>query len=260
LSATSTWLPSRATPVSKPGLYIPVRAGRLARWLVSLVGLAVLGAAAWGVTHSRVFELRSLRVTGTVHLTAADVASIGGLSSRTNVLWLSTGALERRLERDPWIRDVRISRTLPADLSIRIIERSPAAIVAPSQVLLSSDGVVLGPADPSSRLPVIEGQPRVGSGVTRLPAGLPALQVIRSLPQSVVPFVARVGFDSAGRLTLVLRSGTPVVFGDAGRAAEKGAALEALLRWVDGTGVRAESIDLTVPTAPAIRTQPGAAA
>lgn len=235
---------------------IPVRAGRIARWLVALAGLLTLGAAAWAVTHSRVFELRSLRVTGNVHLSTADVAAVGDLSPRTNVLWLSMGALERRLERDPWIRDVRISRTLPGDLSIRITERSPVAILTGSRMLISADGVVLGPADSSMRLPSIEGQPRVVLGMTRVPEGLPALQVARWLPRSIDTLVARVGFDRQDRLTIFLRTGIPVVFGDAGRAAAKGAALEALLRWVARTGVHPASIDLTVPTAPAIRPQP----
>jgi cell division protein FtsQ len=219
---------------------------------MSLLGLSLVAVATWGVTHSRIFDLRSLRVTGNVRLSSADVAALGGLDSRTNVLWLSSGALERRLEADPWIRDARISRTLPSFLSIAIVERTPAAVLAGSRVLVSSDGMILGQAGEAFGLPVIgeEVQPKAGSG--RLPSELPALRVVRSLPTSLVPSVARIGADGSGRLTLNLRDGTRVVLGDADGAEAKAAALEALLRWIERTGVRAASIDVTVPTAPAL--------
>jgi cell division protein FtsQ len=219
---------------------------------MSLVGLSLVGVATWGVTHSRIFELRSLRVTGNVRLSSADVAALGGLDSRTNVLWLSSGALERRLEADPRIRDARISRTLPSFISIAIVERIPAAILAGSRILVSSDGIMLGQADDTTRLPVIgaEAQPKGGGG--RLPSELPALRVVRSLPPSLASSVARIGADDSGSLTLKLRDGTRVVLGDADRVEAKAAALEALLRWIDRTGMRVAYIDVTVPTAPAL--------
>ena len=220
---------------------------------MSLIGLSLVGAATWGVTHSRIFELRSLSVTGNLRLSSADVAALGGLDSRTNVLWLSTGALERRLEADPWVRDARISRTLPSFISIAIVERTPAAILAGSRILVSSDGIMLGQADDTTRLPVIgvEAQPKGGGG-GRLPSELPALRVVRSLPPSLASSVVRIGADDSGSLILKLRDGTRVVLGDADRVEAKAAALEALLRWIDRTGVRVAYIDVTVPTAPAL--------
>jgi cell division protein FtsQ len=219
---------------------------------MSVIGLGLVGVATWGVTHSRIFEMRSLKVTGNVRLSSSDVAALGRLDSRTNVLWLSGGALERRLEADPWIRDAQISRTLPSFISIAIVERTPAAVLAGSRALVSSDGIILGRAGDTARLPVIaaEAQPKVVSG--RLPIELPALRVVRSLPASLIPSVARIGVDGSGQLTLSLRDGTRVVLGDADEVGPKAAALQALLRWIDRTGVGAAYIDVTVPTAPAL--------
>ena len=253
MSATSTWHPSRgATDRTAGPLAVPARRGRVRRWAVGAIGLSLLGAAAWGVTHSRVFELRSLTVTGNEHLSSAQVASIGGVTSRTNVLWLSSGALERRLEGNPWIKEARISRTLPSFLSIAIVERTPAGILAGSRLLVSSDGVVLGQADPETPLPLIEVEARPTGTPAVLPSDLPALRIVRELPAELAPRVAHVGFDRSDRLTLTLRGGIRVILGDGEAGAAKAAALRALLKWIDRSNVRIAYIDLTVPTAPAV--------
>jgi cell division protein FtsQ len=253
LSATSTWHPSRgATERGAGALVVPAHYGRARRWAVGAVGLCLLAAAAWGVTHSRVFELRSLTVTGNSHLSSAQVASIGGVTSRTNILWLSPGALKLRLEGNPWIKEASISRTLPSLLSIAVVERTPAAVLAGSRLLVSSDGVVLGRADPATTLPLIEAEVP-GSGThALLPADLPALRIARELPPELLSRVARIGFDRSDRLILTLRGGIRVILGNGEAGAAKAAALGALLKWIDRHGIGIAYIDLTVPTAPAV--------
>jgi cell division protein FtsQ len=253
LSATSIWHPSKGgSRPSDRALSVAVVARPWRRWLSAVVGLSPVGGAGWGVTHSRIFDLRSLSVSGNVHLTSSEVASIGDLRSRTNILWLSTGALKRRLERNPWIRDVRISRVLPSAVSIAIVERTPVAILARSRLLVSSDGVVLGPADTRFRLPLIEGDAGGGDGAARISPQNPALQIARALPESLVLRVASVGPDRSGGLVLTLSDGTVVLLGDAADAQAKAAALLSLLRWIERAGVRVGHIDVSVPTAPAI--------
>jgi cell division protein FtsQ len=238
---------------ASPDITVSPRRGSRARWLQSVLGLALIGTAAWSVTHSRIFDLRSLRVSGNVHLSSAQVATIGGLGSRTNVLWLSTGGLERRLESNPWIRDARISRTLPSGISIVVVERKPAAILAGSGLVVSGDGVILGPGGEEANLPAIGGGiGRIGPDTSRLPFDLPSLQMVRSLPPALAPLVARIGSDPSRGLILTLQGGTPVFLGDADRAPAKTTALLAMLRWIDRYAVRPAYIDLTVPTAPAL--------
>lgn len=237
--------------MGRPGLVLPARTGRFRRLAVTLVGLSLIGSAAWGVTHSRIFALRSLTISGNVHVSAAEVARVAGLDPRTNVLWLSSGAVTGRLKSDPWIRDVRVSRTLPSAVSVTVVERTPVAILAGSRLLVSSDGVVLGPADATTRLPVIEG-PRGHVGSAGLPSDLPALRVAASLPKDLATKLLRVGSSPSGDLALTLRDGTKVVFGDAEQAQAKAAALQALLRWMGRTGIRPAYIDVSVPMAPAV--------
>jgi hypothetical protein len=55
-----------------------------------------------------------------------------------------------------------------------------------------------------------------------------------------------------GGLTLILRSGVQVLYGDASEAGSKGRALSSLLSWAKKQGVRADHIDLRAPAAPAL--------
>src|SRR4029453_9177296 len=134
---------------------------------------------------------------------------------------------------------------LPSVLSIAIVERTPAGVLAGSGLLVSSDGVVLGGAGSTPALPALEWAGTGEGDPTRLPVDLPSLQVLRALPGDLVARVDRIGVDRSGRLTLTLREGTRGILGDAEAAAEKVAALRALLGWVDRNEARIAYIDLT---------------
>jgi cell division protein FtsQ len=219
-----------------------------------LAGLAAIGAAGWGATMTPLFEMRTLHVSGNRHLTDAEVARLAGLSRSTNVLWLRGDAVARRIERDPWILRARVARSLPGTVSVSIQERRPVAIVEAgrSLLLVSGDGVVLGQARASARLPVIHvsgARLAVGNRLPRTPA---ELLVARSLPAAVRGKVQRITTPDHGGLTLILRSGVQVLYGDGSEAGAKGRALSSLLSWAKKEGVRPDHIDLRAPAAPAL--------
>ncbi|HEV8421449.1 MAG TPA: FtsQ-type POTRA domain-containing protein, partial [Actinomycetota bacterium] len=227
------------------------------RWTASiLVGLAVIAAAGWWATNTPLFDLRTLTVSGNRHLSDAAVARLAGLSSSTNVMWLRTDALAERIERDPWVLRASVSRTLPATVTVSIEERSAVAIVESGRVLLfvSGDGVVLGRAraGASARLPAIAlpGAPMaMGTRIARAPA---VLVVARSLPAGIRAGVERIIQVAPDSLILILRNGARVLYGDDSEADAKGRALSSLLAWARERGIRADSIDLRSPAAPAL--------
>jgi hypothetical protein len=53
-------------------------------------------------------------------------------------------------------------------------------------------------------------------------------------------------------LTVILRDGVRVLYGDASEAGAKGRALSSLLSWAKKQGIRAEYIDVRAPGAPAL--------
>lgn len=255
MSAISTSHPSSRVVLRTevPTVVLPGRRG-LASWFVLSVGLAVVVGASWWVTNSPVFDLHSLQVRGNVHVSGAEVARLSGLGSTTNVLWFATGAVERRLESDPWILDARITRDLPSGITITVEERVPVAVSSgPHRMLLAGDGVVLGPAGQDVRLPIVQTSGGLHAG-DRVPAS-DALAVVRSVPLGLLPLVAEVGHDSAGSLVLGLRDGVSVLYGDATAAGAKSEALRAVLAWASRHGIRPGSVDVRAPTAPALSPQ-----
>jgi cell division protein FtsQ len=214
------------------------------------VALAVV--ALW-VTHSAVFRVRDLTVTGNQHLAKAAVLRLAGVDDHTNVLWLSTGRVERRLDRSPWIQAAHVSRALPSAISITITERAPAATVrAGSQLyLVSADGLVLDRTSHATPRPVIEvseGSVSVGSKVRQAFA---ALEAIVALPEPLRDRVRVANVGPGGDLVLRLEGGVRAIYGDGSGAGAKAQALAAVLAWAARHGVALSYVDVRAPVTPA---------
>jgi len=256
LSATSTLQPSEAVGLGGPAfpaepVHAPGRRIGSKGLAAILAGLVVIVTATWWVTNSPLFDMRTLRITGTHHLSTSAVAREAGLDGRTNVLWLSAGAVANRLRSDPWILSAHVSRLLPATVEVVIRERTPVAIVSGQSLLVAADGTVLGPAGGRSDLPLID-VPAVSVG-GRVPSGLPGLAVARTLPPEMRGLVQQVSQDATVGLTLLLRDGAKAVYGDSTQAAAKAASLEAVMSWAEAHNVRPASIDVRSPDVPALR-------
>lgn len=229
-----------------------IRPRPLRAWIASGVGLAAIAAVAWMVAMSPLFRLRTLTVSGTRHLTHADVARLGGIGPRTNVLRLSPASLEDRIEREPWVRSVQISRSLPGTLSIVVSERQAAARTSTGWIV-SADGVVLGRAASTSTLPLIWTTERLQAGQVVRSERAPGLLVAAGLTFGLRGRVARIDVDARGAVTLLLRDGTRVIYGDASSLAAKARALAGVLRWARAHGVEGGLVDVSAPSAPALR-------
>jgi cell division protein FtsQ len=232
------------------------RAGRgrsLAPWAGLVVGLALVVAGAWWATNTHLFDLRRVSVEGTVHLSPDEVLRLAGLGEGTNVLWTPPGDVERRLERHPWVLDARVSRSLPSSLSITVREREPVARTrGPRPLLVASDGTVLGPAGEEWRLPTVSVPGDDLRAGARVSPHAPALTVARDLPPALRRAVGAVTADRTGRVTLELLDGTRVLFGSADDVKEKAASLQAVLSWARAAGLRPRTVDVRVPSAPAL--------
>lgn len=221
-------------------------------WVLAVVFVALAVGAGWWVTHSAIFQARTVSVTGNHRLTDEQVLRLGGVSPRTNVLWFSPGAVEAALEASPWIASARVARTLPSTISITVSELSAFAVLdtGTDRYLLAEDGTVLGAAARHSTLPVVRmGRSPVRTG-SRFAAAGSQLEAIASLPEGVRPIVVRSEIDPRRGLVLVLTGGVDVLYGDAGDAAAKGQALSAILDWAERGGVHLATVDVRIPATP----------
>jgi cell division protein FtsQ len=203
-----------------------------------------------------VFDLRDLKVDGNTHLTVTQVARLSGLTDQSNVLWTRAGSVEQRLESDPWVLHVTVTRHLPSGITIDIVERVPTAVTAGDPpMLVAGDGTVLGRATPTTELPLIVPPP---GGVTvgeRLPVST-ELAILAALPDSLRPLVTTVTREGDGSLALLMRDGVTVYYGDASEVAAKAEALHAVLGWANRAHVHPAYVDVRAPGAPAIGAVP----
>ena len=204
------------------------------------------------VSRSSLLRLRHLEVVGTSSLTRAQVVRLAALSSSTNVLWFDAGAVERRLESDPWVATATVSRRLPGTIRISVVERAPVAMIRTEVAftLLAADGVALGTVAADPMLPEIV----VMTG-SSLPEGnapaQAAARAIAGLDGGRRPAVVRAVVD-AGALSVELDGGMRVEFGDTTGIEAKTAAARQILRWATTQGASVASVNVTAPDSPAV--------
>lgn len=229
-----------------------VAAVRGRRLLAAMIAAAVvIVATSLGVSRSSLLHLRRLEVVGTTSLTRAEVVRLAGLSSSTNVLWFDPGAVERRLESDPWIATATVSRRLPGTIRISMVERAPVAMVRDERgfTLVATDGVALSTVEADPALPeivVVAGSSvRWGNAQARAAAA----RAIAALEGGRRPAVVR-AVVRAGTLTVVLDGGTRVEFGEPIGIEDKAAAARRILRWAASQRASVARVNVIAPDSP----------
>ena len=230
-----------------------VRAIRGRRLVATMIVASLtIAAGSLVVSRSSLLRLRHLEVVGTSSLTRAQVVRLAALSSSTNVLWFDAGAVERRLESDPWVATATVSRRVPGTIRISVVERAPVAMIRTEVAftLLAADGVALGTVAADPMLPEIV----VMTG-SSLPEGnapaQAAARAIAGLDGGRRPAVVRAVVD-AGALSVELDGGTRVEFGDTTGIEAKTAAARQILRWATAQGASVASVNVTAPDSPAV--------
>jgi cell division protein FtsQ len=192
-------------------------------------------------------------VEGNVHLSRAQVLRLGGVGPDTNLVWLWPASVEGDVESSPWVASATVERAFPSSLTISVVERVAVAVAgSPKRYLIAADRTVLGPAAGGPSLPWVEtGEGRLRTG-ERLAEPAAAFTAVAALPPKLRPEVARAILDDQGVLTMTLRDGATVIYGDTSQAEEKGLALWALLRWADRHDVVPATLDVRAPARPAL--------
>jgi cell division protein FtsQ len=217
------------------------------RTAVAAVGF-VVAALVVLVAASGLFAARQIDVRGQIHLTADEIRRAASVHGAPSMLRLDTAAVERRVERLPWVADARVSISWPNTLVIRVTEWEPVAYV-PNHgryALVAASGRVLDEVieRPSAyvKLVGLHTVPRPGA---TLAVGN-AVDVVDRLPEALRRQVAGVDF-SGGGVALRLSGGMAIRLGDISGMPEKAGAALAVLG-ANTTGCR--YIDVSVPSAP----------
>jgi cell division protein FtsQ len=239
-----------ATSTSRLAELVAAVRGR--RLVAGVIAAAVaIVATSLVVSRSSLLQLRHLEVVGTTSLTRAEVVRLAGLSSSTNVLWFDQGAVERRLESDPWVATATVSRRLPGTIRISVVERAPVAMIRDDRgfTIVATDGVALSTLEADPALPeivVVDGSSvRWGNAQARAAAA----RAIAALEGGRRPAVVR-AVVLAGTLTVELDGGTRVEFGEPIGIDAKAAAARRILRWATTQRAPVARVNVIAPDSP----------
>ena len=224
------------------------------RWVaapLAAVGLVVLG---FGFTASPLFDVRSVVVTGAVHLQTAQVVRDAGLDRPANVYWFRKSDARRGLDANPWIASAAITRELPHTVRIDVVERRAASrvLVGSRWLLVEPDGTVLGPGGRHRPLPELPATTALTVGERSDRLLLPASVAARMTPW-LRARVRSILSQHGEEVVLELTHGGRVALGRPTDLDAKVNALSGILRWAGRHHRLLEYVDLRAPLAPAAR-------
>jgi cell division protein FtsQ len=211
---------------------------------VALLVIGVLAAVGWVLLGSRLLVVRSVEVNGTGLAPRDRIVATAGIRPGLPMVRLGTGAVEARLERLREVESATVRRQWPATVQITVRERIPVVAVERAGRFhqLDRHGVTVtdGPSPPPG-LPTLSA---ASPGPTDT-STLVALKVVGELPKSLAARLRGVEAASPDTVTLRLRDGLTVIWGSAGRSAEKVRLIEALR--ASPAGRQARTIDVSSP-------------
>jgi cell division protein FtsQ len=228
--------------------------------LCALIALPVLGGAWMWLRHSSFVAVEHVRIAGAHGQQAGAIeAALTEAAKRQSTLDVSSAQLKAAVSRFPEVAAIHVTTSFPHAMRIAVVERTPVAalLIGGTRVAIGADGVALGAAAQTGSLPTVADDVAPPSGGrARNPLVLQALAVLGALPHALTKYVARAYFSQRG-LTVALRTGLLVYFGDATRPHAKWLALAAVLAQPSSAG--ALYVDVRTPERAAAGFAPGSA-
>jgi cell division protein FtsQ len=209
-----------------------------------LAGFAIIAAVAWALLGDRLLVVRSVTVTGTQLVAPAQVIAAADVPLGTPLIRVDAGAVAQRVEAIPQVASATVTKDWPDHVAIVVTERVPSLAVRMAgggYDLLDRTGTIVRRAKTRpAGLPelattlaggALRGDPAVAAAADALAELDPALA--RSVAKVSVASVLSGDGDSvvtAQQVTLSLRDGKTVVWGDSSDVARKNRELTILLR------------------------------
>lgn len=126
--------------------------GGLKRSLVNVLVFLVVAGGCWVgwqayllVTRADMFQITGVDVKGARQLGGSDLKAIAGVFTGRNIFAVDLEEAVQRARANPWVKDVRIHRSLPNRITMVFTERVPAVILdtGAGRYLMDGDAVVI---------------------------------------------------------------------------------------------------------------------
>ncbi len=223
-------------PASPPAGGSRRRRVRRRWWVAAAVTVAGLGWLGWGSPATLVEHVVVEAPRG---LSAESIRLASGISAADHVPAVDADAVRAAIMGAiPAVADVQVQRSLPHTIRLEVTARSPLAAVQSGKgfLVMDADGVVYDTVGSARKLPVIRARTDEGRETARL--------VLLSLPPDLRADVRRVAASTAQDVTLTLKGGATVRWGDPDRAELKSRVLAGLV------AVKADVYDVSSPLQP----------
>lgn len=218
------------------------RWGLWRRVLVVVLGVAVVATGVWLVFFSSVLAVDEVSVTGTDHLTDAQVERAADVPTGHPLATVDLDAIQARVEALAPVASVDVTRQWPDTVAIAVTEREAVAVVEVDGGLegMDADGVFFRTyANRPRTLPQVDLSADADVDTRREVAG-----VLAAMPNTLVNRIDHLEARSVDQISLVLRDGRTVLWGSADDSAEKADVLASLLTY------KAQQYDVSVPSRP----------
>ena len=238
MSAPSSTRPATTDPVDLAAVREARRGSRWRRWLGGFVLLGVVAGLVWAVWFSPLLAVREVRVLGIEALSRDVVVAAADVPVGTPLARVDVAAVVSRVQALPRVARVEVRRGFPHELVLVVVERAAVAVERDGTAFAVVDaaGVRFARSRTAAGRPILEAEDAA--------ARRSGLDVLVALPAQVASRVATVRAASRDDVTLVLRSGDLVRWGDASRSERKAEVLTVLL------GRRASVYDVSAPDLP----------
>jgi cell division protein FtsQ len=230
--------------------------------ICAALALVLLGGGWLWLRDSSLVGVRHVHIAGVHGPQAIEIRhALDTAAERMSTLDLNVAALRAAVANYPQVDTIGAEAGFPHTLGIRVRERPAVAVlVGPGgRTAVARDGTVLGPELVSGSLPTVAAQtvPAPGAHLHE-GAALGAAVALGAAPTPLLGYVTRV-YQGGEGLTLQMRNGLLVYFGDATRPYAKWLSLARVLGSPDAAG--ALYVDVRLPQRPAAGfSEPGSAA
>ena len=132
---------------------------RKKHYLLRLLIIAMIGAGLYYFLTSPLFDVRTITVENNSYYTKEQIISRGEAKTGYNIFSTNTGRIKDLLLGDPYIKSVRVKRSLPDTVVITVEERSEAAAVpyADIFIIIDKDGLVLRKSEIEPQMTLLTG-------------------------------------------------------------------------------------------------------
>lgn len=123
--------------------------------------LVVFGAviAAYNFISSSLFDIKPIEVNKNTFYKDEQIVKISGLVEGTNIFKARLSDAEKKLEKEPYIKNAELSRNFPDKILIDVIERKEMASIpyGPKFIVVDNEGIALRTTKQNPNLTIIEG-------------------------------------------------------------------------------------------------------